>query len=414
MIVKRIPTTLALLALASQLSHAGGHVKSPEKGWPQWRGPARDGISLEKGFLAAWPETGPKLLWKAEGLGAGYSSPIIAGGAIYITGDSGEKLEISALSFDGKSKWKVANGKSWKKSWPGSRSSCTYSDGLLYHMNTHGRLVCLDPADGAEKWSVNILADYDTKNIIWGISESLLALDQEVIITPSSSNALMVALNKKTGEEIWTTPPIVGDQPSYSSPIIVNHKRRRQIINMSSGHAFGVDARNGKLLWKCAHHQKSRQILTSPSYVDGRLFVPSTSRGGANSYCIKMGKNTGAFDWAVTAGDPTGSAIATDGRIVAASSHSPVGWSVYDPATGNVVATKAGLPYGAAVLADGRYYCLTHKGQMLLMQIDAGGFKVVSQFDFVTDKKDVWAHPVICDGKLYLRYNGELSCYEIN
>ena len=411
--MKRTLFALILLVLASQLSHAGGHVKSSEQGWPQWRGPGRDGISPEMGLLAGWPEAGPKLLWKAEGLGGGYSSPIIAGGTIYITGDSDDDLEISALSLDGSAKWKVANGKAWKKSWPGARSSCTYSDGLLYHMNAHGRLVCLDPADGAEKWFVNIMTDYGTKNIIWGISESLLALGKTVIVTPASSNALMVALDKKTGKEVWTRDPIEGSQPSYSSPIIVKHKRRRQIINMSSGHAFGVNPKNGKLLWKCAHRQKSHQILTSPSYIDGRLFVPSTSRSGANSYCVKIGKDAAVIDWVVSTGDPTGSAIATDGGIVTASSHKPAGWAMHDPATGDVKASKPGLAYGAAVLADGRYYCLTHKGQMLLVQIDADGFKVVSQFDFVTDKKNVWAHPVICDGKLYLRYDGALSCYDI-
>ncbi len=402
------------LVLASQLSHAGGHVKSPEEGWPQWRGPARDGISPEKGLLAAWPDAGPKLLWKTDGLGGGYASPIIAGGAIYIAGDSADKLEISALSLDGKPKWKVASGKSWQKSWPGARSSCAYSDGLLYHMNAHGRLVCLNPADGTEKWAVNMMTDYGTKNIMWGISESVLALDNKIIVTPASTNALMVALDKKTGKQVWATEPIAGSQPSYSSAIVVDHKRRRQIINITSGHAFGVNARNGKLLWKCAHHQASQQILTSPSYIDGRLFVPSTSRGGANSYCVKMGKNAGVFDWVVAAGDPSGSAIAANEQIVAANSHKPAGWVSYDPATGNVIANKLGLAYGAAVLADGRYYCLTHKGQVLLMQIDADGFKVLSEFDFVTGKKDVWAHPVICGGKLYLRYDGELSCYDIS
>jgi outer membrane protein assembly factor BamB len=412
--MRKVLSAIVLLTIASQLSYAGGHVRSREDGWPQWRGPGRDGVSSEKGLLAAWPETGPKLLWKVDGIGKGYSSPIINKGVIYVTGDAGDKLKITSLSLDGKSKWNVTNGKSWQKSWPGARSSCTYSDGLLYHMNAHGRLVCLEPADGTEKWAVNIMTNYGTKNIMWGISESVLVVDDKIIVTPASSKALMVALDKKTGEEMWATEAIAGSQPSYSSAIVVNHKRRRQVINVTSGHAFGVNAKNGKLLWKCAHHQKSQQILTSPSYTDGHLFVPSTSRGGANSYCVKMGKNTGVFDWVVSAGDPSGSAVASDGQIVASNSHKPAGWVSYDPATGNVIASKLGLAYGAAVLADGRYYCLTHKGQVLLMQIDADGFKVLSQFDFMTGKKNVWAHPVICDGKLYLRYDGELSCYDIS
>jgi outer membrane protein assembly factor BamB len=382
--------------------------------WPQWRGPGRNGVSAEKGLLAKWPDGGLRLAWRAGGLGRGYSSPIIAGGTIYITGDSTEKLEIFALSPDGKTRWKVGNGKPWKKPTPGSRSSCCYSDGLLYHMNAHGRLVCLDPADGSEKWCVDIMKKYGTRKITWGLSESVLALDDMVIVTPGSKKAMMVALDKKTGDQVWASQGTGKDQPAYASAIVVDQGGTRQVVNCTAANVFGVDAKTGKLLWKCAHEMKGPQVLTSPSYAAGRIYVPSTFRSGAKSYCVHMEGGKGRVDWVVAAGDPTGSAIVTEKQIVVASSHKPSGWSCYDPATGKRLAQKGDIGYGAAVLADGKYYCLTHRGRMLLMDVATGGFDVISKFDFQSGKKDVWAHPVVCNGRLYLRYHDALSCYDVN
>ena len=234
-----------------------------------------------------------------------------------------------------------------------------------------------------------------------------------IVVTPASAKALMVALDKKTGKELWATAPVAETEPTYSSAIAVNHDGVQQIVNCCSTCVFGVDAKNGKLLWSCPHELKGSQVVNSPSYVAGRVFVPSTWIKEAKSYCVKMGEGTGTVDWIIATGNPTGSAVATAEQIVATSTHKPAGWSCYDPATGKSVANKPDIGWGAAVLADGRYYCLTHKGQMLLMQISEDGFKVASQFEYQSKKGDVWAHPVICDGKLYLRYHDQLNCYDI-
>ena len=162
-------------------------VRSVAPDWPQWRGPRRDGISEEKGLLPSWPAGGPKRLWTASGIGNGYSSPIVVDGTIYITGDRGDDLIISALSADGSLRWQSRNGAAWKRSYPGARSSCTYDAGRLFHMNAHGRVACLDAATGTEVWSVNVLERFDAKNITWGISESLLVHGDRVFVTPAGA-----------------------------------------------------------------------------------------------------------------------------------------------------------------------------------------------------------------------------------
>src|SRR6185436_12862722 len=127
---------------------------SKEPGWPQWRGPRRDGLSDEKGLLQTWPAGGPPLLWSAGSFGRGWSSPIVTGGALYLTGDVGEELRLYALDLDGKMKWTATNGKAWTGQYPGARSSFAFSDGRLFHMNAHGRVACLEASTGREVWAV--------------------------------------------------------------------------------------------------------------------------------------------------------------------------------------------------------------------------------------------------------------------
>jgi outer membrane protein assembly factor BamB len=155
---------LSLVGLARAELSSDGLIASPEPGWPQWRGPRRDGVSDEKGLLQSWPQGGPKLLWKRDGLGKGWSSPIVVGERIYLTGDVGDDLVVFALNLDGTLVWQTKNGRSWKNPYPGARACCVYSDGRVYNLNAHGRLACLDAGTGKELWSVDILERFKGKN----------------------------------------------------------------------------------------------------------------------------------------------------------------------------------------------------------------------------------------------------------
>ena len=133
---------LSLAGLAPEKNSGGeGRAKlvaSPEADWPQFRGPRRDGICDERGLLAAWPDTGLKLVWAVTNIARGYSSPVIANGRFFITGDAGEELHIFAFDLEGHLLWRATNGQAWKDPYPGARSSVTYSAGRVYHENAHG------------------------------------------------------------------------------------------------------------------------------------------------------------------------------------------------------------------------------------------------------------------------------------
>ena len=228
---------------------AEGLIASPESDWPQWRGRRRDGISNEKGLLPVWPDAGPKLVWKIDGLGQGWSSPIVVGQRLYITGDVGDDLVIFAYDVNGTLQWRSTNGKSWTGSYPGARASCAFSESRLYHMNAHGRVTCLDAATGTEFWATGVLQRFHGKNITWALSESLLIDGPHVIVTPGSTTALLAALDKQDGQTAWTTEPVGDGRPSHCSPILFRFGGRRLIANCSSTHGFGVDADTGQLQW---------------------------------------------------------------------------------------------------------------------------------------------------------------------
>jgi len=158
-------------------------VASAEPGWPQWRGPRRDGISLETGLLRTWPEGGPPKAWEVDGLGRGWSSPVISGGRLVITGDLGDALVVHALDLDGRRLWQATNGAAWKGPYPGARASCAIADGLVFHLNAHGRLAAFEMDSGRERWAVNLLERFRGENIRWALSECLLVGGGRVYVT---------------------------------------------------------------------------------------------------------------------------------------------------------------------------------------------------------------------------------------
>ena len=117
----------------------------------------------------------------------------------------GQRLVIFAFDLDGKVKWKTPNGRAWTKAFPGSRAACCYSEGKIYQINGTGRVVCLDAKDGKEQWTVDILKRFEAKQPYFGASECLLVDGDNLIVTPAGKTATIAALNKKTGETVWSS-----------------------------------------------------------------------------------------------------------------------------------------------------------------------------------------------------------------
>jgi len=393
-----------------------GLIASPESGWPQWRGPRRDSISDETGLLDRWPEGGPPLLWKVEGLGTGWSSPVVVDGRLYITGDVGDALVIFAFDLDGRLQWKAQNGQAWKGSFPGARATCVFSNGCLYNLNAHGRLMCLSAESGRELWSTNILERFDGKNITWALSECLLVDGDRVIVTPGGSRALMAALDVDDGRTIWTTPALDDDRTSHCSPILFRHGGRRVLANCSSAHGFGVDADTGQLLWTVLLKNQYGVNVATPIYGSGQIFYVTPYGEEGRTY--RLNTSIDGIDaeqvWTSSLDTVTGSGVVIDGTLYAAGYRKSKWWLGLDWQTGRTVAEQKELTTGAAVFADGGLYILDESGKAGLLKLDNKGLQLAGRFTLVEGRiRDAWAHPVLLDGRLYLRYHDTLWCYEV-
>ena len=408
---------LAVGAIASNAPGSDGLIASPEQGWPQWRGPRRDGISDEKGLLQSWPEAGPELLWKVDGLGKGWSSPIIVGDRLYITGDVGDDLVVFAFNRDGKEQWRSKNGKAWKKSFPGARAACTFSEGRIYNLNAHGRLACLEATSGGEVWAVNILARFDGKNITWALSECVLVDGSRVIVTPVGKRALMAALDKRNGRTIWATEALGLDKATHSAPILFQYAGRRIISNCSSAHGFGVDADTGKLLWTVPLKNRFGTNISPAIYDSGLIFyVTPYAEHGRLYRLMAEGQGIAAEHiWTNLSLDTvTGSGVLVDGVLYSAGYKKSKWWFAVDWKTGKTKYELKDFTTGAAIYADGRLYCLDEQGNAGLLKIEPDKLEIMGRFS-LTEKRveDAWAHPVLLDGLLYLRYHETLCCYDV-
>lgn len=396
-------------------SKSDGPIASPEPDWPQWRGPRRDEISGEKNLLPTWPENGPPLAWKIGNLGRGWSSPIIVNDRLYITGDVEDDLVIFAFDLDGKLQWQAKNGKSWTGQYPGARACCAYSDGALYHMNAHGRVVCLNAATGKERWACDLLERFQTDELTWGFAECLLVDGPRLIVTPAGKKALMAALDKQTGRTVWMTEPLAEDIATYSSPILFRHAGRRILANYTSAHGFGVDADSGKLLWTVPMRGPFKVNVTTPVYDAGRIFYVVAEVSGT---CFRLQATAKGVEpekaWTTPLDTCTGTVLIADGLLYGAGYEKCKSWLCLDWESGQIRYQSKSLKPGSAVYADGRLYCLGVDGRVALVRLTAQQFEILSQFQLIPEKTtDAWAHPVLLHGRLYLRYHDTLWCYDV-
>ncbi len=423
--------------IAAPLEAAAGKpeiVASPEPDWPQWRGPRRDGICLETNLLQSWPEGGPKLLWKSSGLGHGYSAPIITGGRIYLAGDVGDDLLLFALDCEGQALWTATNGSAWRNPFPGARASCTYADGRIVHLNAHARVACLDAISGKELWTVDLRARFGSQKTTWATTECVLVDGKHVIVTAGGTKALMAALDLATGRTIWTTPPLtlgtspsaahqrVGepsgetDPPSYVSPILLTFGARRFIVGCSQRHLFGVDAVSGQLLWTRPLVTRHQVIAMTPVLVGSAIFVTAPNTDDARLYRCKASTAHVEVEpaWQTKLDTCHGGVVAVGEALYGSWYDNGKGWACLDANTGEVRFESGALAKGSVLYADDRLYVLSERGEAALLRPTESAFEIEGKFQLVTQRKnDVWTHPVILNGRLYLRYHETLFCYDI-
>ena len=396
-----------------------GSAAAGEGDWPQWRGPKRDGISPEKGLLQQWPQNGPKLEWKATGLGEGYSSLTVIGNFIFTTGDKGADAFVVALNrADGKPVWTAKLGRSGAPGWggySGPRSTPATDGEVVIAVGQWGELAAFEAKSGKDLWRKHLEQDFGGKRPEWGFAESPLLEGDKVVVTPGGPKGTVAALNKKTGEVIWQSKDFK-DPAHYSSLALGDFGSVDQYVQLTDQSVAAVAATDGRLLWR-APRKGATAVIPTPVTTDNLVYVTSGYAIGCNLFRInsKGGKFSAEQVYAnKVMVNHHGGVIGLSGHVYGYSDGK--GWTCQELQSGRDVWQEKKLGKGAIAYADNRFYLRAEdgRGTVALIEATPAGYREKGRFN-PPDRSDknAWSHPVIAGGKLYLRDQDVLLCYDV-
>ncbi|MCE9565671.1 MAG: PQQ-like beta-propeller repeat protein [Planctomycetes bacterium] len=384
--------------------------------WPQFRGPNRDGISKETGLLKTWPKEGPPKLWTAKNLGEGFGTPSVADGKIFGMGTRDEKDGVWALKeSDGSELWFTPFDDVRKPNQNnGPSGTPTFHDGKVYSISSKGKIACLEAATGKPVWQADFVKDFGGGVPGWGFCESPLIDGDKLICTPGGKNAI-VALNKNTGEVIWKSTLPKNEGAQYSSAIAVEIGGQRQYIQFMKGGVVSVGASDGAFLWRYDHPANGTANCSTPLFANGLVFAASAYGNGGGLAAVskvddKFEAKESYFDKQMQ--NHHGGMVLVDGYIYGTGSNS---LRCIDFKTGKVAWEDRAPGKGSVTFADGCLYCRNEgSGKMFLVEANPKEYTEKGQFAQPDrSKKNAWAYPVIANGKLYLRDQDIMICYDI-
>jgi outer membrane protein assembly factor BamB len=398
--------------------------------WPQFRGPDRDGASKETGLLQQWPQGGPKKLWTVSGCGEGFGTVAIAGGFIYGAGQKdGKECVWCRKEADGSEVWNAPFASEYdERRGNGTRSTPTVAGDKVYCVAPGGDLVCLAAKDGKEVWKKSYVKDFGGKVQTWGYSESVLVDGDQVIGTPCSNKAAVVAFNKDTGAVLWQTEvPNAGGSGGYSSAAKMTVGKTDTYVTLlgKAGGVVGVDAKTGKLLWQYTKIMNGTANIPTP-VVKGDLVWCSTGYGDGGSALLHVKESGGKFTAeelkyykANELQNHHGGMVLVGDHVFLGHAHNN-GWpACVELKTGEIKwkesrGAAGGGGSGSVVYADGMLYFRYENGTMALVKADPEKFEVKGSFKIPEPSgKASWQHPVVAHGKLYLRDQDKLHCFDV-
>lgn len=408
--------------------------------WPQYRGPERTGVSSDTNLLDTWPAGGPKLLWTYRTTGVGYSGPAIVSDVLYTCGGREGSEFLIALDLKQtppRELWSVKIGPlfTWKgNSWnEGPNVTPTVHGDAVFALGGFGDLLCVESISGKERWRVNLPRDLDGEvNPIgggldeptplgWGYSGAPLVDGDHVIVSPGGKQGLLAALDKSSGKVIWRSKS-VAEQTSYASPMMVTLDGVKQYVQAINSGIVGIAADDGRLLWNYRRESAYDDVvIATPVIMDNMILA--TVGFGQGCDLIKVTSSNSVFKVDRILSDK--SLQNRDGGVVIVGKHlfghsENRGWVCKEMSTGKELwAERNKLGRGSVSAAGGRLYCLSEEGVVVLVEASLQGWNEKGRFklpEASTKRKPsggVWTHPVIANGRLYLRDQELLYCYEL-
>lgn len=389
----------------------------------EFRGIGRSGWYPAENLLKQWPEGGPKLLLKIEGIGKGFSQPIMADSKIFVTGIKEDTIDIlSAYNLEGKLLWEVPYGRSWTGAYIDSRSTPTYQDKKLYVVSGTGQLNCVDFETGKIIWQVDAVKEFGGSIHTHGDAEAPLIVNDLVVYTIGGEENTMVAFNKLTGEVVWKARSLGGNK-SYASPTLINHNGRQIIIAQTAENLIGINATDGEILW--SHnlmqyhlHEQGKGGNANPAlYHNGEFFVTSGYEHSALMFSLSPDGTSISLKWRNDVLDTHhGGDVLVDGNIYGANwtNNANGKWACVNWETGKTNWEQEWGNKGSVIAADGMLYLYEEKrGNIALAEPSADSLKIVSSFKFGDGAGPHWAHPAIYNGMLFIRHGEVLKIFDI-
>lgn len=395
--------------------------------WPTFRGAKRTAVAPDENLLPNWPEVGPKLLWETAGAGRGYSSLAIAGDRIYTLGDApstADDQDEYLLCFErttGKQLWKTKTGPAWtsgQPNWQSSRSTPTVDGDCVYVVTPHGELIACN-TDGKELWRKELKKEFDgQKADSWGYSESVLIDGNKLVCTPGGEKNTMVALNKMTGETLWASSRPGDRGAGHASIVIANVGGAKVYVQTTGSGAMGVRADDGKLLWTYDIDQTTAVIPTPIVRDDLVFFCAGYGRGGALLKQVADGSEVKVeeiYPLKQELANKHGGVVLVGDYLYGDSDDKGIPFCA-DLMTGEIKWKSRGSGKNSACVAaaDGHLYFRYADGTLALVKASPEAFEELGSFQVPgSGERPSWSHPVILDGKLYLREGDKILCYAL-
>ena len=404
---------VSLGAIALVAITLGRPAAAPLLDWPQWQGPDRTGVSKETGLLQQWPASGPSVVWTATGLGTGYGSTAVAGDRVFVQGARmGKSFVIAYNRATGKEVWsKPLGGTENNDQGPGPRGTPTVDGDRVYVLSEAGDLYGLK-TDGTEVWHRNILREFGGQQLRWLISESPLVDGPHLIVSPGGRGAGMVKLDKLTGKTIWQTKELSGPA-GYSSPIAADVQGVRMYLTFTAGAGVGVRASDGKLLFSYNRAANNVANITTPVFFENKVFFTSAYDTGAGLLALSANKENVSMQEVYFTRDMKnhhGGVVLVNGYLYGFDDSI---LTCLEFATGKRMWRDRSVGKGSVTYADGRLYLQSENNVVGLAEATPTGYRETGRFTIADKGFPSWAHPVISDGRLYVRNQDSLTVYDI-
>jgi outer membrane protein assembly factor BamB len=405
--------SLCALLLVALAAHA--------EDWPQWLGPRRDGSSTEK--VVAWKKP-LEVVWR-QPVGEGHSSPVVAGGKVYLLTRVKDRDEEQLQAFDaasGKPLWQTAyaRGKFSSPYGTGPQGTPAVADGRVFTFGATAYLTCFDADGGKQLWQVKTLEKFSGKNLFFGAACSPLVEDGKVMVNVGATGASIVAFSAEKGEVVWKA---LDDNASYSSPIAIGKGADRQVIFFTAGGLVGLSPKDGSKFWQFPLEDKLLESSTTPVVAGDRLVASAITYGTAALELTKRdGKPDAKQAWKnpkLTSYFTTPVALGTDDLYMVTGSN-PLAFTkaeavlrCVDLTTGKERWNKPGVgQYHAALLrtANHKVLVMEEGGTLVLVDPDPKAYRELAHSRICGH---AWAHPAISDGRLYVRDEKDLICIRL-